>query len=200
MGFSDVIDKYGFPLVSKEISQKIYEIKNSNSEKLKNKRLFGDTNGNGKMSEKWKYLIGTNFKISDNCCDALKKAPIKLYEKRSGLKPFVGTMAVDSFSRRTSYLKSGCNSFLSRPMSIPIAFWLEQDIWDYIKQEKIKYSPIYDMGYTRTGCMFCMFGVHLEKSPNRFQRMKITHHKLWDYCINHLNLRLPLDTINVKYE
>lgn len=31
--------------------------------------------------------------------------------------------------------------------------------------------------------MFCMFGVHLEKGRNRFQRMARTHPKLYRYCI-----------------
>ena len=31
--------------------------------------------------------------------------------------------------------------------------------------------------------MFCMFGCHLEKEPNRFQRMKITHPKQYAYCM-----------------
>ena len=38
-------------------------------------------------------------------------------------------------------------------------------------------------GAERTGCMFCMFGVHLEKNQNRFQKMKETHQKQYDYCI-----------------
>ena len=38
-------------------------------------------------------------------------------------------------------------------------------------------------GCDRTGCMFCMFGCHLEKEPNRFQRMKITHPKQYAYCM-----------------
>jgi hypothetical protein len=50
-----------------------------------------------------------------------------------------------------------------------------------------------------TGCMFCMFGVHLEQSPNRFERMALTHPKLYDYCINNLGLGNVLDYINVPY-
>ena len=38
-------------------------------------------------------------------------------------------------------------------------------------------------GCNRTGCMFCMFGCHLDKEPNRFQRMKITHPKQYAYCM-----------------
>ena len=38
-------------------------------------------------------------------------------------------------------------------------------------------------GCNRTGCIFCMFGCHLEKEPNRFQRLKVTHPKQYEYCI-----------------
>ena len=38
-------------------------------------------------------------------------------------------------------------------------------------------------GCDRTGCIFCMFGCHLEKEPNRFQRLKETHPRQYEYCI-----------------
>jgi len=56
------------------------------------------------------------------------------------------------------------------------------------------------MGYTRTGCMFCMFGVHLEKGDNRFQMMAKTHPKIHDYCINKLGCGEVLDYIGVDYK
>lgn len=52
----------------------------------------------------------------------------------------------------------------------------------------------------RTGCMYCMYGVHLEKSPNRFQRMKETHPKQYDFCMNKLGIKEVLEYINVPYE
>lgn len=55
-------------------------------------------------------------------------------------------------------------------------------------------------GCTRTGCMFCMFGCHLEKAPNRFQRMKETHPKQYAYCMDKLGLREVLDYVGVPYE
>lgn len=55
-------------------------------------------------------------------------------------------------------------------------------------------------GCDRTGCMFCMFGVHLEKEPNRFQRMKVTHPKQYAYCMDKLGLREVLEYIGVPYE
>ena len=85
-------------------------------------------------------------------------------------------------------------------MAQPLSFWTEENIWDYIKKYDLKYSKIYDMGEKRTGCIFCMFGVHMEKEPNRFQRMAKTHPKLHNYCINNLGLKEVLEYIGVKYE
>lgn len=52
--------------------------------------------------------------------------------------------------------------------------------------------------------MFCGFGCHLEKSPNRFERMKSTHPQIWDYCIRPkdqggLGMGDALDFIHVPY-
>ena len=55
-------------------------------------------------------------------------------------------------------------------------------------------------GVDRTGCMFCPIGVHLEKHPNRFQRMAVTHPKIYDYCINQLGLGELFDYVGVDYK
>ena len=195
MNFKDVLDKYGFPVVSKEVSQKIFQYKTAKSEKTKHTRWYGTDNKykSGKIPEKWKYLVKAPFKICDKCCDVMKKRPMKKY------KCFVGTMAQDSHLRKQQYLRRGCNSFEGKEQSMPMAFWLEKDVWKYIKTKKLPYSKIYDMGVDRTGCMFCMFGVHLEKGLNRFQLMQKSHPKLWDYCINKLGCGEVLDYIGVKY-
>lgn len=68
-------------------------------------------------------------------------------------------------------------------------------------------------GLDRTGCMFCAFGCHLEREPNRFQRMRVTHPKQYAYCIGGgeyadgiwkpskegLGMGKVLDYIHVKY-
>ena len=64
----------------------------------------------------------------------------------------------------------------------------------------MKYSSVYDTGITRTGCIYCMFGVHLEKKPNRFQSLKKTHPKLHKYCIEKLGLKKVLEYIDIEYE
>ena len=125
---------------------------------------------------------------------------IKKYEKESGLVGIVGTMACDSNLRTLSYMRTGCNTFDGkRPQSRPLSFWYDEDIWNYIKLNNLDYAKVYDMGYKGTGCMFCMFGCHLEKGENRFERMKKTHPIQYNYCINKLGLGKVLDLIKVRY-
>ena len=83
---------------------------------------------------------------------------------------------------------------------MPLAFWTEKDIWDYIEKYNLPYSKIYDMGYKRTGCMFCMFGVQYQNNPNKFQMMEKTHPKIYDYCINNLKIGEVLDYIGIEYK
>lgn len=56
-------------------------------------------------------------------------------------------------------------------------------------------------GVGRTGCMFCGYGCHLEKSPNRFEKMKETHPKQYEYIMKPkeeggLNYKAVIDWIN----
>lgn len=110
-------------------------------------------------------------------------------------------MAEESQLRKRSYIEHGCNIFREgKEKSLPLSIWKTEDIWNYIKKYNIPYSKIYDMGYSRTGCMFCMFGVHMEKEPNRFQRMEKTHPKQYDYCMNKLDCKKILKTLGVNYK
>ena len=127
-------------------------------------------------------------------------------------------MATESRLRKQQWLRHGCNIFeSSKPISKPMSFWTEQDILEYIYKFCIKYAPVYGeiikddkgkyhtTGCQRTGCVFCGFGCHLEKEPNRFQRLKKTHPKLWEYCMKPwseggLGMKEVLEYINVKIE
>lgn len=201
MRFDKVIEKYGYPVIGKETAQKIHEVRTTDSVYLKHKRLYGDNKGGGKLPERWRRLLSSPFKISSYCCDVMKKRPFSLYESKTGACSIVGTMANESRLRQSNYLRHGCNAFdLKRPISAPIAFWLEEDIWEYIKTRDVPYSSIYNMGEKRTGCMFCMFGMQYESQPNKFQRMAKTHPKQYDYCINKLGCGKVLDFIGIPYK
>jgi len=213
--FRDIVLSEGFPLVSKKVAMMIRRLRKPRTEKNNNThnlyltgyRKDGVYSPGSKLPEKWKPLIDAPFGTTEQCCDALKKEPFRRYNKESGRKPFVGVMRDEGGAR--GMLKT-CNSFEGKePQSRPMLFWQESDVWEYIKTKNIDYSDIYKdrsvngvqvKGENRTGCMFCAFGAHLEKGENRFQRMKTSHPKLWNYCINKLGMREALDFIGVKYE
>lgn len=193
--FRQIIQQKGYPVISKVVSHAAGIAKrNPNGAVMKNQF---DPNNKGQFGVyKWKHLIDAPFDVSDKCCDIMKKAPVHIYTHKSGKKQILGTMACESVIRRNQWLKTGCNAFENNfPPSTPLAFWTEQDILKYLKEYNVPYCSVYgeikqdDKGkyYTtgekRTGCMFCMFGVHLEKEPNRFQRMKETHPQIYDYCM-----------------
>lgn len=175
--FLEVIKDYGYPLVSKRMAQYIGEVQRTKSDYLRALRLSGirkdgTLNPMAKISNKWQWLCTSDIKVSDKCCHYLKKQPMDSI----GGNPIVGTMAGESNQRLEMYYRHGCNAFdLTRPRSAPMSFWTEADVWEYLKTNNVPYSRIYDMGYDRTGCMHCLFGVHLEASPNRFERMAHTH-------------------------
>lgn len=201
--FKQVLEKYGYPVISKEQAQYINEAKHTKSEKLRGIRLG---TGIGHIANKWRDLIDAEFEVSHKCCLAMKKRPAASFEKKTGMKRIVGTMASESKLRLQRYFNGNCNAFSSKhPMSKPLSFWNEQDVLRYLSENNIEISGIYGKiekdaegkyyttGRDRTGCMFCMFGVHLEGNPNRFEKMKDTHPVQYEYIMNKLNGKHVLD-------
>lgn len=218
MPFNKVIEKYGYPVISKDCSQRVYEYRrkpNGVAACYLGFKKWEDTDFRKSyiQYDKWAYLVNAPFKVSHMCCHEMKNTPLHKYQKQTGRFPMIATMAEESFRRKISWGMYGCNVLSGKnPRSAPMSFWTEQDVLRYIKQMNIPIASVYGdivektggglttTGAKRTGCMFCMFGVHLEKQPNRFQRMYYTHPKQWDYCINRLGLKQVLDYINVPYE
>lgn len=251
MRFDEVLKKYGFPVISKELSLFIRQCQHPTENnkptirlRLEGIKSDGTKSERGQISKKWQYLVDAPFYCSEKCCDVMKKKPAKQYAKKTQRKAFIATMAYESRLRENRWLLYGCNAFNKKePTSQPLSFWTEQDVLHYIKKYNVPYCSVYgdivaDIGEDnqinlidylgcyeeedklkttrcdRTGCIFCMFGCHLEKEPNRFQRLKETHPRQYEYCIGGgemvdgkwqpskegLGLGKVLDYIGVKYD
>lgn len=153
--FSDVISKFGYPVISKEVSRCIRfarSIKNGYDWKNKGCGKRNMLLGSGNMDEgslfnkrKWLPLCNeTNFKIADDCCNEMKKKPGKEYVRKTGRKPIMGTLTEESRYRELVWIHHGCNWFEGKsPVSNPISFWTEQDILTYIKTEMLEIASVY---------------------------------------------------------
>ena len=210
MRFTDVITKYGYPFISKDVSRNVYYARRCGPDSTSYKKLFGieDFTKSKFAHPKYAPLYDADFMISDECCAVMKKRPAHSYSKQTGKMAITGQQANESVLRMQHWLQQGCNAYDNiTPVSNPLSFWTEQDILQYIKTENIEIASVYgdivqvdEYGYeydftlddkcqykttgcSRTGCIFCGFGAHLEKGEGRFQRLKKTHPKQYDYCM-----------------
>ena len=268
MNFKQVIEKYGYPFISKEVSECVYgarkylteliasgtilqtdrqtdststltstinfaELESTLKRKMANReggsnerllillgKLPPKTHKTGLIpnkslysQEKYKFFLDAPFEISNKCCNVMKKAPAHKYGKETGRVPILATMAEEARLRTQKWLQNGCNGFeMKSPVSTPMAFWTNQDILHYIKDNNLEICSVYGditvdydedfagqmdisdfgladdtrslktTGCDRTGCMFCGFGCHM-KNDDRFVRMKKTHPKQYDYIM-----------------
>lgn len=215
MRFDEVIKRYGYPMISKSVSNCVRGAKMGQQSRIN--LLDGlDCDGTDRKSKfsqaKYKPLLNVDFQISEMCCDVMKKSPSYIYQRKTKKKPILATMAAESMLREKNWIKNGCNAFeVKHPQSTPMSFWTEQDVLQYIKENNIHIASVYGdivyaenpeqirleemgvdgcgneklctTGCDRTGCIFCGFGCHLQKEPTRFQRLKQTHPRQYEYCL-----------------
>lgn len=194
--FLQILYEYGYPLISKEVSNLInlykYSIShNTPFNKSVQSKLISD---NKSQYSVHKYLPMTKapFNVTIECCRINKEKPLQQYEKKTKKIGILGTMASESKLRTQSWLVNGCNSFNTpRKQSRPMMFWTEQDVLQYIKENNIEiakeYGKIIDTdgrvdvfgnckhcykttGQNRTGCKFCMFGISMDRERMSFYK------------------------------
>lgn len=177
----------GFPLVSKEQAQAVRQIRTTESEVLRSRRLG---NGIGALSTRWRYLVDEPYMTSEKCCEMLKKRPFRHYNTSTRSLGMVGTRAGESKLRQSQYIRrGGCNAFDDDPAKVhsaPLSLWTDADIHEYIHRYDVPYCELYDApGVTRTGCVFCGFGAY--ESPARFHLLRERYPKLYDMCMGYTN-------------
>ena len=152
--------------------------------------LFG-----GVENEKY----GTNYKtapflVSNKCCYYLKEKPCDDWAKEHNSWPFLGMMASEGGQREEALVDHGCNYYGKTVMrSAPFAPFLRQDILQLAIDLNVPVPEIYGeiarkpdgTLYTtkaqRTGCSMCGFGIHMEKRPHRFDRLREMNPQEWRF-------------------
>lgn len=91
-------------------------------------------------------------------------------------------------------MEHGCNYFGKTVIrSAPFAPFLRQDLLQlaldlnvpvpaiYGTIERKEDGTLYTTKTQRTGCQMCGFGVHLEKRPHRFDKLRESNEKEWEF-------------------
>lgn len=151
-------------------------------------------------------------KFSQHCCKLLKKEPSERAQAENDVGVIIkGLMAAESHTRMTSISVRG-HIFASRRPHIkdepfyhvsPIAMWRDEDVWEYIHQYNVDYSPLYDITYEtsdgeirhieRNGCMFC--GTDIQFRNNHLSVLRQTHPKAYKTCMETFGYREKLNRL-----
>lgn len=185
-------DQYGWPLLGKSWS------------KLKAHRInidtflrFSESNSDDEKLLAY-YDVLRQAKISQACCDVLKKEPAERVQAELGVDLiFKGLMASESRSRTKNFLTRGYlfegarrDHLRGRPFfhCQPMAIWTDEDVWEYIRSYDVSYASLYDQTFIahdesrqhvkRNGCMFC--ATDLRYTDNHLYALRQTHPKAWD--------------------
>ena len=112
--------------------------------KNRNGRSASKSGKETRSQKKYLFMAFGEYRFTSQCCDVMKKNPIKKYAKESGRVGITGQMASESNLRLDQWLKHGCNAFdLENPISNPLSFWTEQDVLKYIKENGVKIASVY---------------------------------------------------------
>ena len=164
-------------------------------------------NSRMKMPQKWLNLFGgyenetegcnygmPDFKVSSKCCYYLKEKPCDDWAKEHHSVPFLGMMASEGGRREKALIMNGCNYFGKTAIrSCPFAIFTRQDLLQLALDLNVPVPEIYGeivrdedgtlrtTGAQRTGCEMCGFGIHIEKRPHRFDRLREHNPKAWHF-------------------
>lgn len=159
------------------------------------------------LPKKWLELFagmeneeyGTNYKeapfmVSNKCCYYMKEKPCDDWAREHKSYPYLGLMASEGGQREDALMEHGCNYYGKTVMrSAPFAPFMRQDILQlaidldvpvpdiYGTIERKPDGTLYTTKAQRTGCSMCGFGVHMEKRPHRFDRLRERSPKEWDF-------------------
>ena len=113
--------------------------------KIQPANTIDKTNKSMFSQERWNFFLDEDAPwISGKCCTIMKKKPAHSYAHKTGRVAITGEMAAESKLRAQKWLQHGCNAFDTKePKSTPMAFWTDQDVLRYIKQNNLEICSVY---------------------------------------------------------
>lgn len=159
-----MLEKDGYPFKSKEHSEHVDSYQKGNKDGIWQKKYLSKQNYGCPEKLRYQFTDECKLRISDKCCDRLKKEPLHRWQKENK-KPYgiLGLMP-DEGGRRTS---AKCLAFKSggkmnfQPLVPVTKEWENWLIDTYSIRICDVYKPPYN--FDRTGCKGCPFNLNLQK-------------------------------------
>ena len=101
------------------------------------------------------------------CCESLKEGG------GVGRMVVTGVRWAESYKRSKRKMVETCFKDYSKQYLNLIIEWTDEEVWNYTRQEGIKYCSLYDEGFKRLGCIGCpMAGVHRLTEFERYPKIR----------------------------
>ena len=129
------------------------------------------------------------------CCDFLKE--------RGGehRRIVTGVRWAESVKRSKRKVVEHCFKDKSKQYVNPIIDWEDEDVWEFIKANKIKYCSLYDEGFKRLGCIGCpMAGDKRIAEFNRWPKFKDRYLRAFQRAVDERKRKIDLGADHLKYE
>ena len=94
----------------------------------------------------------------DQCCNLRKVDPLR--GKLAELRAWVTAIRRDQTASRAQARKLEWDTKFGLVKINPLADWSSKQVWDYIYENSLPYSPLHDRNYPSIGCTHCTRPVH----------------------------------------
>jgi len=223
---TQVLKEHGYPVISKAVADKIKLLQNPTEKNatVRHAILTGQTGAQGgfkyssymKLPQKWLKLFAEQeapFKVSADCCYHMKEKPCDRFARENKSYVYMGLMASEGGRRAKALVAHGCNYYgktVSR--SCPFAIFSKTDLLQLSLDLRVQVPEIYGeivrlpdgtldtTRAKRTGCTMCGFGIHMEKRPHRFDRLREDSPAEWNFWMYKMGWGAVLDYIGVGWE
>lgn len=178
-----MLEKYGYPMKSKEHSQKLKTYQNVGMCKTVKDYLGIDTNKDRRYwcTKKLRYQFSPDFKlkISSKCCDYLKKIPAQEFAEEYRLSISITGMRSEEggarLSRKECAVFKGDTLSKFHPLKPINSEWVDWFIETYnVPLCKLYYPPF---NFNRTGCVCCPYGIELQDELDLLEKYLPTEKK-----------------------
>lgn len=186
-----MLKRVGYPFKSKEHSKKLGMYQRNGKTYAINKYLTGKQNDGTDSKficpKSLKYQFTNNFtiKVSEKCCDELKKNITHGYEKNSGRNIAMTGLRTSEGGQRKNHHE--CVVFDNKTGELtkfkPINPCGDEWCDWYIKERNIKLCKLYypPFNFKRTGCKGCPFAINLQEQLEVMGRLLPAERKQCEY-------------------
>ena len=214
--FAQVLKEYGKPFRSKMKSHHISAYQKNPDSKTA-KYLYDDTvckSTKIRLSNKDFHILHSSFpiKISNKCCDIMKKKPFAKYAKDNEITGYFSGMRMLEGGQRQLVFEKRLDSGDKRPCThvsggitsvSPIFDWADDICEEFIQKYNVPLSRAYtEYGQHRTGCFLCPYGLNVDKNLESLYTYELNHYKAALYFLKDVyiaqGVELPFDEEYMK--